>query len=706
MNLKSASLPFLSIVLSLSQVHTALGASKDDTLTLEQVEVVGQRSYYDKNASTASRIDLANIETPQSVFVINSDLIADQQAFRFDQILQNDSSVQKSNNFLGAYSSYKIRGFDLSNGSNYLRDGRVFFHLASVPTEVLDRVEVLKGPSSVLYGTMAPGGLINMIPKRPSAKSSTSIKGTMGSYDFYHAAVDHSGNITRDERIRYRINGAYESSNSFREFIDSSDFDTERKIGAFALDWDLSENSTIRFNYDYTSDDRPQDIGVVSLEGDFAAVDYDLIYNQPWSHYNSEVSNYFIEFNHAFTEGIRIRAGYSFQDYVRDRFDNQLRGVPSAAGDANIRARRRINRRDYETYFVDFMADFRTGVIEHQLMIGIDKTDTKTDNNETAENVVFATNVLTPSIIANPNIQVRAEKNLGNDDREGISFHDVISIGEHWRFLVGGRLDSFESEFTPFGIPSRITGETNDHFTPRLGGLYLLNPHLSFYLSYSESFEPNAPVSGGFENDGELLDPTLGAQWEAGLKWEAYEGKLLFTGAAFSIERKDAPFQNQATNTIDQRGTQEHEGLEFSIAGLLTDNITLTGSGTFLDAEFTEDDNPLIIGNTPFGVSDVSLAMTGEYEFLSGTLAGLSLQASLFYESARPVDDLNSYDLDSYLRIDLGAKYVQTINSGGELVYRLSALNVADEEYFKGGSPLALNPEQPLVIRGSLELLF
>ncbi len=232
------SLPLLPAIVSADDT-AGDGRSGTSKQRLETMVVTGQRSYYDTDAVSATRLDLPILETPQSVFVINSDLIADQQAFRFDQVLQNDSSVQKANNFLGAYSSYQIRGFELSNGSNYFRDGRTFFHLAAPPVEVIERVEVLKGPASVLYGTMAPGGIINMTPKRPQSDYQTSVKTTFGSYDFNHAHIDHGGPLNKDASARYRVNAAYEDSGSFREFSDGSDFETERSIFSAALDWGL-----------------------------------------------------------------------------------------------------------------------------------------------------------------------------------------------------------------------------------------------------------------------------------------------------------------------------------------------------------------------------------------------------------------------------------------------------------------------------------
>ena len=678
---------------------------------LDTVVVTGQQSYYDDTAVSATRLNIPIIETPQSVFVINSDLIADQQAFRFDQVLQNDASVQKSNNFLGAYSSYAIRGFQLSNGSNYFRDGRTFFHLAPVPVETLDRVEVLKGPSSVLYGTMAPGGMVNMISKRPKDEAFTSLKATVGSDDFNHFALDHSGILFEDGpagTLSYRVNGVFEESDSFREFAEGRAFSTERLIGSFAAEWVLSDQTTILFNYDYTDDDRPQDIGLVNLTGDFSDQSYERIINQPWTKYDSTVTNYYVAVDHRFNDIFTLRAGTSIQDYKRDRYDNQYRGntFDPATGDIDIRARRRINRWDYTTYFADLIAEFDTGPFEHQVLIGIDQTDVEIDNNETDRNFVFTTNIFDPVLVPDPLIGVATTPNTGSEDRFGVTFQNMISYGDHWRLLLGGRYDEFQSEFI-LASGTSLPRPDIDNFTPRIGLVYLVNPNLSFYGSYSESFEPNNPVSDpSLVNFGEQLDPTVGESLEAGIKWEAFDGRLLSTAAIFTVERSGAPFEDPALNAIVQRGTQEHNGVEASVTGLVNDNLTLTGSATFLDAEFTADQNPTRIGNTPSGVADVSLALTGEYEFFEGPLNGFALQGSVFYESERPVDDNNTYDVDAYTRVDIGAKYTQRLESGNELIYRVSALNLFDEEYYKARSTFGVNPEQPLQVRASVEVRF
>lgn len=672
----------------------------------EALVVMGQQTYYEKNSTSATRLDLPILETPQSVFVINADLMADQQAFRFDQILQNDSSVQKANNFLGAYSSYQIRGFNLSNTTNYLRDGRSFFHLSAPPVEVLERVEVLKGPASVLYGALAPGGLINMIPKRPSSEWSTSLKATVGSYDLRHVHLDHGGPLSESGNVRYRINAVSEKTNSFREYVDGSDFETERSIAAFAIDWDISTQTSLRVNWDSITDDRPQDIGLVNMTGDFSSQSHELIYNQPWSRYDSEVSNLYAELNHEFSDAFSVRTGVSLQDFERDRYDNQIRTEPDADGNVLVRARRRVNRRDYTTYYVDLIGNFSSGSVTHQILFGADQTDIEVDSNETTRNVTFVANIFNPFIIEDPRIVTRPQKNGGEEDRSGVYLHDIISIGEKWKVLLGARHDKFEANLTdPTG---RVYYALDaDNLTPRAGVVYLPSPNISIYGSYSESFEPNSPVGPSYANAGEKLDPILGEQFEVGVKWEALGGQLLTSAALFTIDRVNAPFDDLLTNTLVLRGEQRHEGAEIAVAGIIGDHLSITGSATYLSAEFVQNDDPDMVGNTPAGVPELALSVGVEYAFLEGALNGLSIQAGWFYEGDRPIDDANTYDLDAYNRFDIGLKYnLKQDDSGRDWIFRLTGQNITDEKYYKGSSPLSVNPERPREIRGSVEFVF
>ena len=672
---------------------------------LAAFEIKGQQlGYHEKFGSTAIRSELPILETPQSLFIINDALIEDQQAFRFDQILQNDASVQKRNNFLGAYSSYYLRGFNLQNGTNYLRNGRSFFHLASVPVEILQRTEVLKGPSSVLYGSMAPGGVINMVTKSPLAEPVGFVKATLGSDSLSHFHLDTGGPITLDKSVRYRANLVAEDSEYFRSFGNGDPFDVKRRIAHAALDWEAGENTLISFNFDVTEDDRPQDIGIQAIGDRVSSMSREVIISQPWTLYNSDVWNAFIGLEHYFKDTLSLRAGYNFQDYKRDRYDNQIRAFDGDSGDITIRARRRINRWDYHTFFADLGGKVSGGAINHNFLVGIDQTVVDRDNNETSRNETFGTNIHNPVYIDDPMIDPRLEKNLGEEIRNGIFLQDMIEFGEKWRALIGLRYDDFDSNFFVLGNPS--WNYATDNLTPRVGLVHLPNSELSVYASYSESFEPNSPVGAQFDNSGEELVPTLGKMLEVGLKREALDGRLLFAAALFTIDRDGDPVEEELTNRIVQRGLQRNKGAEISVSGLINENLSLNASGAFLDAEFVVDDNPGIVGNAPAGAADVSLSLWAEYQVNEGTLKNLSLQGGWFYEADRPGDNANSFTLDAYNRFDVGLKYVSKLGEKNGMVYRLTISNAFDEEYFKADRRLEINVERPREIRASIQYTF
>lgn len=694
---------------SLIAIACSLGAhaqteNKSTTESIERVEVFGvQQGYYERDGSTALRQKISLLETPQSVFIINDALIKDQQSFRIDKVLLNDASVQKSNNFLGAYSSFQIRGFDLSNGSNYLRNGRPFFQLASPPVEVLERIEVLKGPSSVLYGTMAPGGLVNMSTKRANRTSLQGfVKATVGSDDFKHIHLDLGSALNDSETLRYRANLVKENGNSHRRFFDGSEFETDREIISLNVEYDLSPDTVIRLDYDDTNDDRPQDAGLFAGPDGKPISDNEIIFTQPWSTYNSDVRNFAIEVEHYFNDQWSIKAGIFDEDYERDRYDQQYRSFDTGTGDVTVRTRHRINRWNYQNAFVDVSGRFKTGDIEHQILVGADATKIDLDNNETSRNETYVTNIFNPVFIPDPMIPVRDDPNLGETNRSGLFVQDNISLTDNLNLLIGLRYDDFDTYFQPAG-GVRTSDYSVDNVTPRVGLVYMPTNNQSWYVSFSQSFEPNAPVADRFDNSGDELDPTFGDMYEIGYKWENLEGNVIFSSAIFDIERRNVPFETP-DNRVEQRGTQRHKGAEAALTGLIG-NISITGSLALLNAEFTEDENPDLIGNTPVAVPDFTAAIWAEYQ-LEGDWSGLSLQAGWRYEAERPMDNANTFNHDAFHKIDIGAKYEQLIAGSSSLVYRLSISNVSDEIYYKSRSLSDINLEAPRLIRASVEYVF
>ncbi|MEM9159034.1 MAG: TonB-dependent receptor, partial [Verrucomicrobiota bacterium] len=368
--------------------------------------------------------------------------------------------------------------------------------------------------------------------------------------------------------------------------------------------------------------------------------------------------------------------------------------------------------RDYHTFFADYRGRLETDGITHNFLIGADRTWVDRDDNETAQNFNFPTNLINPVYIDDPMIGTSPDKNTGREIRDGVYVQDMIEFDDKWRLLFGLRYDDYDTIF-------RGSGYTTDNLSPRTGLVFLPKPNLSTYLSYSESFEPNGPVSNSnYENLGEVLDPTLGEMLEVGVKWQLLDSRLLVSGALFTIDRKDDPVEERVGEGEDtmiflrQLGLQRSDGLEIIATGLISNQFTISASLTYLDAEILVDDDPAspgdssLVDNTPSGAGELSVSISGEYQIDEGIFKGLSLQGGWFFESDRPVDNANTYDLESYNRFDLGLKYAMPLGEKGGVTYRLTASNVFDETYFKGDSRFAIVAERPREVRLSVQYTF
>ncbi|MBE9168789.1 TonB-dependent receptor plug domain-containing protein [Pleurocapsales cyanobacterium LEGE 06147] len=216
---------------------------------LGKIEVIatgeGQGSYYVPEASTATRIDTPIRDIPQSIQVIPRQVLEDQNTQRIQDALQNVSGVTKQGNYGGTEAGgFNLRGFTQAvTFRNGLRDN-TFYSITDVAN--IERIEVLKGSASVLFGQVEPGGIINIITKQPLSQPYYSISFTAGNFNFYRPTIDLSGPLTVDGSLLYRLNLAYQNSESFRDF----NF-TERVLVAPTLSWNISDRTTLTFNFEY-----------------------------------------------------------------------------------------------------------------------------------------------------------------------------------------------------------------------------------------------------------------------------------------------------------------------------------------------------------------------------------------------------------------------------------------------------------------------
>ncbi len=258
-------------------------------------------SYSVPNASTATKTDTPIMETPVSIQVVPQQVIQDQQAIRLDDITKNVSGVQRDFSFGNGYEGFTIRGFS-TNNTVYRNGFRLFASIAE--TAHLDRVEVLKGPAAVLYGRIEPGGLVNLVTKRPSPESYYSLQQQFGSFDLYRTTADATGPITEDRSLLYRLNLAYLNSGSFRDFVFN-----DRIFLAPGLTWRPTPDDEFNLSVEYDNEDNYDDAGIPALGNRPAPLPSSRNLGEPDDEYNVESVLVDLNGTHRFNTDWKVRGG-------------------------------------------------------------------------------------------------------------------------------------------------------------------------------------------------------------------------------------------------------------------------------------------------------------------------------------------------------------------------------------------------------------
>ena len=242
------------LTLLIGALLSAPMAHAEMTDTDEHMVVTGRDYGYKADTnSTAMRMEMTQLETPGQVAVIDEKLIDEQRASTLGEVLQNDASISAGGTSRNR-ERFSLRGFELGSSSGFLRDGHQHWSHYRQPVELLERVEVMKGPAGLLYGQSAPGGLVNMVSKKPTYETQMNFSQDVGSNNHTRSVLDVSGSLNADQTLRGRVVLAKEDYDSWRKFSDGSTPSTDRFVGGMFLDYDVNDNVTVSLHYDRTQD--------------------------------------------------------------------------------------------------------------------------------------------------------------------------------------------------------------------------------------------------------------------------------------------------------------------------------------------------------------------------------------------------------------------------------------------------------------------
>jgi iron complex outermembrane recepter protein len=675
----------------------------------EEVVVTGkqQGGYRATNSSTATGTNAPILETPFSVQVVPKEIIRDQQITRIEDALRNISGVNIAGNDAGRNANFNIRGFggSVSARTPVLRDGyRQYGSFESIPEVAnLEQIEVLKGPSSILYGAIEPGGIINLVSKKPLSEPLRELELQAGSRDLVRTRIDFSGPLTSDGNLLYRLNALYKHEDNFRGF----DSATNRFSIAPSLTWKIGDRTKVDFSLEYTLNQGPADFGITKFGTGVAPIPINRTINNPDDTITTSFLSLGYNFEHQFNDNWTIRNSFR---YLRYSNDFSVVALPRTSDDANVTRfyADQDGTADSYSLYTNVIGKFSTGSVKHTLTAGIDL-------NRSTERIFTLFDASNPSTINifDPDYNLvpkplRSTLPLFGDtntisDRLGVYLQDQIYLLDNLILVAGVRYDTITQTVnnvdTDF-IPGGTSTQASDAFTPRVGLIYRPIKELSLFANYSQSFAPSTATTAA----GELLKPERGQGFEVGVKTELLDRKLLATLTYFNITKSNVgvtdPNFPLASISV---GEQNSQGVELDIAGEVLPGWKIIGSYAYTDAKVTKDTTPENIGNLFTSVPEHSASLWTTYEIQKGDLKGLGFGVGFNYVGDRFGDLANTFKLGDYLIGNAAIFYTRD-----RYRFALNFKNISNARYIESstGNEGGAEVGAPFTVIGSFSVKF
>ncbi|MCS3530463.1 TonB-dependent siderophore receptor [Chryseobacterium sp. JUb7] len=651
--------------------------TETDTIRTQTIEDVNLHKTGNPNKAKpfSTKSNLTVMETPQPIAIVTHEVIEQQQAKQLSDVLQNVNGIYLTSSRGNSQDSFGGRGFILGNDNIFKNGSRIN---SGVFPEVsgLERVEVLKGANAMLYGNTAAGGVINMITKKPKFNFGGNIGLNAGSWNSYKPTVDIYGPLSKN--IAFRVNGAYEYAESFRDVVQS-----EKYYFNPSFLFNLSPKSQLIVEADYLKNDFTPDFGIGSITKQ-DGLTYELNNLLPrnaflgtdWQYQNIEQVSTNVTFNHQFNEKWSLNSTASYQNYTKDYFSTER--VQWGYASNRLSWKRPLNRtyneQNYTSAQINLNGEFNTGKINHKVLIGADAdysaADSYTYYNPTnnlpyGNSYLYGTNgnsngilyLDDPSSWASGAIpeSTRLEKNRINTRRIGVYAQDFISLTKEFKVIAGLRWSYIENmptintkfKTTKSGVvlPNSTTGKglvdntssSDQSISPKVGLIYAPNDNLSVFATYTNSFVAN---TGRLRND-EALTPTNIDQYEVGAKKNLWNNALAINLTVYQILYRnyyqvalnDAGQQLDPNGLIkDFAGKMRSRGVELDITGNPTENLSIIGGVSYNNSVYL--DTPEAFGyveNQRLVRTPATTASASVFYKFTNYVKGLKIGAGIYY---------------------------------------------------------------------------
>ena len=681
------------LVLSVTPQDTTVESEPDEEIEVIATGQAEEEGYNVDIGTAATRTDTPLQDVPQSIQVIPQEVIENREVNDFTDALENIPGIVSVGD-PGIFNNVNIRGFRADFRRNGLRS-RSFS--SGEQTANVERIEVLKGPASVLYGQGSFGGTVNVITKQPTDEPFYKIDAAIGNFDLYRGAVDLSGPLNESKSLKYRLNLAAETENGFIDFNER-----DRFLIAPVLSWQIGKNTEITFEAEYSNLTYRTFFGLPArgtvLDNLNGEIEQDRFVGDPEE--NREADQIFVGYDleHRFSENWRIRNAFQFRNRLAPgtfSFPTNLQEDDRTL-EVNFSDAEKFDTYEFilDTYAV---GNFNTGSIKHELVVGVELfrselySDVAFGDNGTLD--LFAPDYDT--IVSSPPDSFESEEII--DQNLGIYLQDKIEFTENLILLGGVRFDIANTDSTNF-VDNTSNFQQEEEFSPRVGLVYKVIPEVSLYASYSRSFSPNI---GSVSVDGELFAPERGTQYEIGAKAELND-RISLTIALFDITNSNVLTPDLDNPGFDVlTGERNSQGVELFAQGEILPGWNVIGGYTYNDVTVTED-NDIEVGNRINNVPEHAVSFLTTYEIQQGSLQGLGGSLGIYFVGDRQGDLENTFEVPSYTRTDASIFYNRDRFRAG-----LNFRNLFDIDYFENASnDLRVRYGAPFTVVGSVSYEF
>ncbi|MDQ3145142.1 MAG: TonB-dependent siderophore receptor [Pseudomonadota bacterium] len=659
-------------VLAAAAAAQPQGEAPANAPELEEIVVTGDRSGFGASLVQVGTFRNARvIDVPLTVNVVPQDLIKAQAVTGIYEALRNTAGVSRSQLNGSTYDNVAVRGILVENRTSYRLNGSLpTINLVDLPLENKDRVEVLKGVGALYYGFAPPSGIINLVTKRPD-RDLLNVEMSSTNHGSAKAAVDWSQRIT--DRFGVRLNGSAATLETGVDRVDGKRF-----VAAAAADWRLSDALTFRLDGEYVYKEISETSALQLLPAAQGFVpkipDPTLNFGGRDLRYSAFAINVLgrVDWRISRQLALTVETGQAVTE--RDRDFSQFENYGGPSGDGTLRIfRTRDQRYRNRNARAELAATFATGPVTHNLVGGV-TANWRFQNGRNSNSLIVAQNFFDPSDVSVPDPTVFTTAPLNIRDA-GAYVVDRAAFGPV-ELLAGLRYSDYKSRSTnAAGITTRFDLQK---WTPSVGLIVKPARDIRLYATYLEGLEEGGTAPLNNANGGDVLPPAVSKQYEIGVKGEAFAG-IIFQLAGFQIDRPFA-FTDPADQVFKLAGQSRYRGIEGSVSGEVSEQLSLFASGQYLDAEVRRSNNALVLGKTPENTPKWTGSLYAEYR--PDWVQGFAIGGGAFYVGERAVNALNQAFVDGYTTYSASLRYTFEDVIRGGLTLQLNADNLTNERYW------------------------